>query len=86
MSDDLKADFEQAAIDVKALSSKPSDDDLLQLYGLYKQATEGDASGPKPGFFDLVGRAKFEAWEELSGTSAEDAMSRYIAKVRSLGA
>jgi acyl-CoA-binding protein len=86
MSDDLKADFEQAAIDVKALSSKPSDDDLLQLYGLYKQATEGDASGPKPGFFDLVGRAKFEAWEELSGISAEDAMSRYIAKVRSLGA
>ena len=86
MSDDLKADFEQAAIDVKALSSKPSDDELLQLYGLYKQATEGDASGPKPGFFDLVGRAKFEAWEELSGTSAEDAMSRYIAKVRSLGA
>jgi acyl-CoA-binding protein len=86
MSDDLKADFEQAAIDVKALSSKPSDDDLLQLYGLYKQATEGDASGPKPGFFDLVGRAKFEAWEELSGTSEEDAMSRYIEKVRSLGA
>ena len=73
MSDDVKADFAQAAVDVKALSSKPSDDDLLQLYGLYKQATEGDASGPKPGFFDLVGRAKFEAWEELAGTSAEDA-------------
>ncbi len=86
MSDDLKADFEQAAVDVKALPSKPSDDDLLQLYGLFKQATAGDASGPKPGFFDLVGRAKFEAWEELAGTSAEDAMSRYIEKVRSLGA
>jgi diazepam-binding inhibitor (GABA receptor modulating acyl-CoA-binding protein) len=86
MSDDLRSDFEQAAVDVKGLASKPGDNDLLELYALYKQATEGDVSGSKPGFFDLVGRAKFEAWEELAGTSGEDAMTRYIEKVRSLGA
>ena len=86
MSDDLRSEFEQAAADVKGLSSKPGDDDLLELYALYKQATDGDVSGSKPGFFDLVGRAKFEAWEELAGTSSEDAMTRYIEKVRSLGA
>jgi len=86
MSDDLKARFEKATKDVKQLSSRPSDDDLLELYALYKQATEGDASGDKPGFFDFVARAKFEAWEELAGTSSEDAMTKYVKKVKSLGA
>ena len=86
MSKDLKAQFEQAAKDVKSLESRPSDEDLLALYALYKQATDGDASGDKPGFFDFVARAKYEAWEELSGTSAEDAMRRYVEKVRALGA
>ncbi len=86
MSKDLKAQFEQAAKDVKTLDSRPSDEDLLALYALYKQATDGDASGDKPGFFDFVARAKYEAWEELSGTSAEDAMRRYVEKVRALGA
>jgi acyl-CoA-binding protein len=86
VSKDLKADFEQAAKDVKTLEKRPSDEDLLALYALFKQATDGDASGDKPGFFDFVARAKFEAWEELSGTNKEDAMRRYIEKVRSLGA
>jgi diazepam-binding inhibitor (GABA receptor modulator, acyl-CoA-binding protein) len=86
MADDLKARFEQAAVDVKSLSKRPSDNDMLALYALYKQATEGDVSGEKPGFFDFVARAKFEAWEALQGTSAKDAMQRYIDKVRSLGA
>ena len=86
MSGDLKAQFEQAAKDVKGLTSRPSDEDLLSLYALYKQATEGDAKGEKPGLFNFVARAKFEAWEELAGTSGEDAMTRYIEKVRSLGA
>ncbi len=86
MADDLKTQFEQASKDVKALSARPSDDDLLSLYGLYKQATDGDASGKKPGMFDFVARAKFEAWEELAGTSPEDAMKAYIEKVRALGA
>jgi len=86
MADDLKAKFEQASKDIKGLSKRPSDDDLLDLYALYKQATDGDASGDKPGFFDFVARAKFEAWEGLAGTSAKDAMKRYIDKVRALGA
>lgn len=86
MTDDLKARFEQASVDVKGLSKRPSDDDMLALYALYKQATEGDVSGDKPGFFDFVARAKYEAWEALQGTAAEQAMQRYIDKVRSLGA
>jgi diazepam-binding inhibitor (GABA receptor modulator, acyl-CoA-binding protein) len=86
MTDDLRARFEQAAVDVKGLAKRPSDNDLLALYALYKQATEGDASGDKPGFFDFVARAKYEAWEELKGTSTDQAMQRYVDKVRSLGA
>lgn len=86
MSNDLKARFEQAMVDVKGLSKRPSDDDMLTLYALYKQATEGDVSGKKPGMFDFVARAKFEAWEGLKGTSADDAMQSYIDKVRALGA
>lgn len=86
MTDDLKTRFKQAAVDVKALAKRPSDNDMLDLYALYKQATDGDVAGDKPGFFDFVARAKFEAWESLQGTSAEQAMQRYIDKVRSLGA
>jgi len=86
MTDDLKARFEQASVDVKGLTKRPGDDDMLALYALYKQATEGDVSGDKPGFFDFVARAKYEAWEALQGTAAEQAMQRYIDKVRSLGA
>ena len=86
MTDDLKARFKQASVDVKALSKRPSDNDMMDLYALYKQATDGDVAGDKPGFFDFVARAKFEAWEALQGTSAEQAMQRYIDKVRSLGA
>jgi acyl-CoA-binding protein len=84
MGDDLKTRFEQASKDVKKLSERPSDDDMLALYALYKQATEGDVSGSKPGMFDFVGRAKFEAWSELKGTDAETAMKRYIDKVKKL--
>jgi acyl-CoA-binding protein len=86
MTNDLKARFEQAMVDVKGLSKRPSDNDMLSLYALYKQATEGDVSGKKPGMFDFVARAKFEAWEGLKGTSAEQAMQGYIDKVRALGA
>jgi diazepam-binding inhibitor (GABA receptor modulator, acyl-CoA-binding protein) len=86
MTDDLKARFEQASVDVKELSQRPSDNDMLTLYALFKQATEGDVSGEKPGFFDFVARAKYEAWEALQGTATEEAMQRYIDKVRALGA
>ncbi len=81
---DLKSQFEQAQTDVKGLSERPSDDDMLALYALYKQATAGDVTGDKPGMFDFVGRAKHEAWSELAGTDADTAMQKYIDKVKSL--
>ena len=86
MSEDLKAQFEQAVKDVNALTSRPSDQDLLELYGLFKQSKEGDVTGEKPGMFNFQARAKYEAWEELAGVSADEAMQRYIDKVRALGA
>lgn len=86
MADELKSRFEQASVDIKALKQRPSDNDMLALYALYKQATEGDAKGAKPGFFDFVARAKFEAWEALQGTGSEAAMQQYIDKVRALRA
>ena len=63
----LKQAFEQAAKDVQALSERPDNDTLLRLYALYKQGAEGDVSGAKPGFFDFVGTAKYEAWAKLKG-------------------
>ena len=83
---DLKALFEQAAKDVHALTERPDNDTLLRLYALYKQGSEGDVSGPKPGFFDFVGTAKYEAWAKLSGTSQEEAMQKYVDLVKKLGA
>ena len=79
---DLDEQFEQAQADVKTLSSKPSNDDLLSLYALFKQGTVGDAAGAKkPGRFDLVGKAKYEAWTKVAGASADEAKMRYIAEV-----
>ena len=75
---DLKTAFEQATRDVQNLSERPDNDALLRLYALYKQATEGDISGDKPGFFDFVGTAKYEAWAKLAGTGRDEAMQRYI--------
>jgi acyl-CoA-binding protein len=83
---DLKARFEQAAKDVQGLSERPDNDTLLRLYALYKQGSEGDVSGPKPGFFDFVGTAKYEAWAKLSGTSQDEAMQKYIDLVGKLTA
>ena len=78
--------FESAAIAVKSLASRPDDDTMLKLYALYKQGSAGDVSGSKPGFFDFVGAAKYEAWEKLRGTSQQDAQAEYIDLVRKLGA
>lgn len=77
--------FEQAATAAKSLREKPDNDTLLQLYALYKQGSAGDVSGEKPGFFDFVGAAKYEAWEKLKGLSPDDAMKQYIDLVRKLG-
>ncbi len=81
---DLSAQFEQASKDVKNLPERPDNDTLLKLYALYKQGSEGDVNGPKPGFFDFVGTAKYEAWNKLAGTAQEDAMKKYIALVKKL--
>ncbi len=78
------SDFEQAQKDVKTLTQRPENDDMLLLYACYKQATAGDASGSRPGMFDLVGRAKYDAWAALAGTSQADAQARYVRKVRDL--
>lgn len=81
---DLPTQFEQASRDVMNLSEEPDNNTKLRLYGLYKQATEGDVSGPKPGFFDFVGNAKYEAWEKVRGTPREEAMKQYVALVAKL--
>ena len=81
---DLKAQFEKAAEDIKKLAERPDNDTLLKLYALYKQGAEGDVNGPKPGFFDFVGTAKYEAWAKLKGTSQDDAMKKYVALVKKL--
>jgi len=81
---DLKQEFEQASGRVKQLEQRPDNDTLLKLYALYKQGAEGDVSGERPGFFDFVGVAKYEAWEKLEGTDQEEAMKRYIELVDSL--
>ena len=80
----LKKKFEAAAADSKKLPERPSNDVLLQLYALYKQGSEGDVEGKRPGFTDMVGRAKYDAWAAVRGTSAEDAMQQYIDLVKSL--
>ncbi|XP_034475376.1 acyl-CoA-binding protein homolog [Drosophila innubila] len=77
-------EFDQAAEDVKNLNSTPADNDLLELYSLYKQAKVGDCNTDKPGFLDFKGKAKWEAWNKIKGMSNADAQSAYIAKVKSL--
>ena len=81
---DLKALFEKAVADSKSLPEKPDNATLLQLYALYKQASSGDAEGKRPGFTDMVGRAKWDAWNELKGKDAKAAMQAYADLVESL--
>lgn len=81
---DLKQAFEQAAKDAHALPERPDNDTLLKLYALYKQGAEGDISGDKPGFFDFVGTAKYEAWGKLKGTPQDVAQQQYVALVKQL--
>lgn len=76
--------FEQAQADVKTLSKKPGNDILLRLYSLYKQGAEGDLSGERPGGFDFVGAAKYDAWAAQRGKSQAQAQQEYIDLVQSL--
>ena len=75
---DLKARFEAAVANSKKLAERPDNSTLLKIYGLYKQATAGDNAEKKPGFGDMVGRAKWDAWNGFKGTSSDDAMQQYI--------
>ncbi|MFN8099916.1 MAG: acyl-CoA-binding protein [Dermatophilaceae bacterium] len=77
-------EFEDALAAVKTLSKDPGNEVKLKLYALYKQATSGDAHGKRPGMFDLVGRAKYDAWHELAGMAPEEAEDAYIAQVDDL--
>ena len=81
---DLKAQFEAAAANAKKTKKKPDNATLLKLYAHYKQATEGDVAGDRPGGFDFVGGAKYYAWAKLKGTSKDDAMTGYITQVDKL--
>lgn len=83
---ELQQQFEQAVANSKALAEKPSNEILLQLYSLYKQATEGDATDEKSpeNPFDFVGKAKFDAWSALKGKSQKNAMQDYVELVDKL--
>ena len=81
---DLKAQFEQAVKDSKSLPDKPDNATLLKIYALYKQASGGDAEGKRPGFADMVGRAKWDAWNAIKGKASAQAMQEYVDLIESL--
>jgi acyl-CoA-binding protein len=80
----LQARFDAAVADSKNLSERPDNAALLNIYALYKQATSGEVAGKRPGFSDMVGRAKYDAWAALKGTGRDEAMQRYVALIDSL--
>ena len=81
---ELQAQFDSAVSRSKELPKRPSNEDLLQMYGLFKQATDGDVSGDRPGGFDFKAIAKYDAWAELKGKSKDDAKKEYVALVERL--
>ncbi|MCM8620520.1 MAG: acyl-CoA-binding protein [Candidatus Accumulibacter sp.] len=83
---DLQAQFEDTVASSKTLPERPDNATLLRLYALYKQVTEGDVEGRRPGFTDIVARAKYDAWASIKGTAADVAMQQYIAVVEQLKA
>ena len=82
---DLKAAFDKAMADSKNLSERPDNATLLRIYALYKQGSTGDNTEKKPGFSDMVARAKWDAWTKLKGTPTDDAMQQYIDLIAELG-
>ncbi|HMN81574.1 MAG TPA: acyl-CoA-binding protein [Burkholderiaceae bacterium] len=81
---ELTQRFEQAVKDSKNLAERPDNMTLLKIYALYKQGSAGDVEGKRPGFTDMVGRAKWDAWNELKGTSKDDAMQQYVDLIEDL--
>ncbi len=77
-------EFVAAQADAQKLTSRPDNDTLLELYSFYKQATDGDVSGDKPGPFDFKARAKYDAWEARKGMSRDAAMKSYVKLVKHL--
>ena len=82
--EDQQSRFEAAVAASKTLNERPDNGTLLKLYALFKQASVGDVEGKRPGFGDLVGRAKYDAWAALKGTGRDDAMTQYVALVDTL--
>lgn len=80
----LADDFEAAQRNVKTLKATPTSEELLELYGLYKQATVGDAQGARPSMIDFKGRAKYDAWKRYAGLVRDAAMAQYVALVERL--
>ena len=80
----LKATFEAAIAASKQLPEKPDNMTLLKIYSLYKQSTEGDVEGKRPGFTDMVGRAKYDAWAAVKGKGSDEAMQEYVDLIESL--
>jgi acyl-CoA-binding protein len=80
----LQAQFDAAVANSKSLSERPDNSTLLKIYGLYKQATAGDNADKKPGFSDMVGRAKWEVWNGFKGTASNEAMQQYVDLIESL--
>ena len=80
----LEDDFRSAQERVKTLTTRPSNDSLLELYSLFKQATDGDVQGKRPGMLDIKGRAKYDAWAGRKGLGREAAMQQYVALVERL--
>ncbi len=80
----LKEQFEAAVAQSKSLPERPDNMTLLKIYALYKQGSSGDVTGDRPGFTDMVGRAKYDAWAGLKGTSTDEAMQQYIDLIESL--
>jgi acyl-CoA-binding protein len=80
----LKAKFDKAVAESKSLPDKPDNSTLLKIYALYKQASSGDVEGKRPGFTDLVGRAKYDAWAGVKGKSTNEAMQDYVDLIESL--
>lgn len=81
---ELKAQFDKALQDVKSLTKKPDLNDFAFLYSHFKQASEGDVKGDRPGMFDMMARGKYDAWAKLKGLGKDDAMKKYADKVAAL--
>ena len=84
MSDQLQKKFETAANDVKKLKKRPDDEDMLRLYAHFKQGSEGDVTGERPGALSFVDRAKYDAWARLKGTDSAKAKEAYVKLVERL--